>query len=1022
MNKTPFPTGAEWRQWDLHVHTPASFQWSGGKRLARMTADERRSAMDAMITAMNAAAPRVFALMDYWTFDGWFALQDRLKETGAPTLEKTVFPGIELRLVSPTPYRLNAHVLFADDISPQDLHDFRTHLAVALVNQPLSDTCLVRLAQQHINPDKLEKHGFKIEEVKANPDVALRAGATTAEVTAESYSRAIEAVPNAKAIGFMPWDTHDGLADADWSAHYAFVLGLMRSSPIFETRKADLWAAFAGVETDGNNKWFSPFQAALQHIPRLAVSGSDAHSFVEYGQFPNGKATWIKADPTFLGLQQAIKEPAKRSFIGQQPDKLLEVASNKTFFVDSITIFREPAAHLTEQWLDKCDLPLNQDLIAIIGNKGSGKSALADVIALLGNSKQGRHFSFLTAKRFRAKPKELAKHFRGIIKWRDGTSSNRLLSEDSEPEAVELIKYIPQAHFEKLCNDHVSGESDVFEQELRFVIFSHADAAMRQGAHDFNQLVDQQESGFRDRLTEYRKELGRLNQEIESIENQLRPEVLRQQQEFKALKEKQLEEHDKIRPPEPVQPTEELSTEQQEASAALAALTNRLKGIDLDSEASVAATAALATKLKATHSIRDRLRLFERQYDQLKKDTAADLKLLGLGIEQVVSVKTDAKAISEIADNVAAEQASRAEGDEARSGERAAVERDIATNTTRLNAPLQQYQRELHAMEQWQAQRGALVGAPDRPDTQEGLDARIAQLGGLPEIHQRKEANRLALAREIFDVLAEQRGAREALFAPVQELISKNTLIREEYKLQFRATLAAYADALGARLFELVKQQAGELRGDEALAMVRRVAEKYDLNVADGALQFVDELYGKVRNAAAASDEYGVASVLRKGRSAAEVYDLIFGLEFLEPRYTLLFQDTQISQLSPGQRGALLLIFYLLVDRGHNPIILDQPEENLDNETVVSLLVPVLTEAKRRRQILMVTHNPNLAVVCDAEQVVRASFDRKNEARITYVSGSIESPTINRHVVNVLEGTKVAFDNRGGKYLKSSGI
>lgn len=80
-------------------------------------------------------------------------------------------------------------------------------------------------------------------------------------------------------------------------------------------------------------------------------------------------------------------------------------------------------------------------------------------------------------------------------------------------------------------------------------------------------------------------------------------------------------------------------------------------------------------------------------------------------------------------------------------------------------------------------------------------------------------------------------------------------------------------------------------------------------------------------------------------------------------------------------------------------------------------LVPVLTEAKRRRQILMVTHNPNLAVVCDAEQVIYSSFDRQNQSRITYISGSIENPRINRHVVNVLEGTKVAFDNRGGKYL-----
>ena len=68
------------------------------------------------------------------------------------------------------------------------------------------------------------------------------------------------------------------------------------------------------------------------------------------------------------------------------------------------------------------------------------------------------------------------------------------------------------------------------------------------------------------------------------------------------------------------------------------------------------------------------------------------------------------------------------------------------------------------------------------------------------------------------------------------------------------------------------------------------------------------------------------------------------------------------------------------------------------------------------RQIIMVTHNPNLAVVCDAEQIIRASFDRRDQATIAYQSGSIEDGVINSHVVNVLEGTKDAFDNRSGKY------
>jgi predicted ATPase len=129
-----------------------------------------------------------------------------------------------------------------------------------------------------------------------------------------------------------------------------------------------------------------------------------------------------------------------------------------------------------------------------------------------------------------------------------------------------------------------------------------------------------------------------------------------------------------------------------------------------------------------------------------------------------------------------------------------------------------------------------------------------------------------------------------------------------------------------------------------------------------------------------------------------------------------MFQGAHIEQLSPGQRGSLLLIFYLLVDKGSVPIILDQPEENLDNETIVSLLVPVLCKAKQNRQILMVTHNPNLAVVCDAEQIIHCDFDRKNNSKISYVTGAIENATINQKVVDVLEGTMPAFNNRKEKY------
>jgi predicted ATPase len=80
------------------------------------------------------------------------------------------------------------------------------------------------------------------------------------------------------------------------------------------------------------------------------------------------------------------------------------------------------------------------------------------------------------------------------------------------------------------------------------------------------------------------------------------------------------------------------------------------------------------------------------------------------------------------------------------------------------------------------------------------------------------------------------------------------------------------------------------------------------------------------------------------------------------------------------------------------------------------LLVPCLREAKKKRQVIIVTHNPNLAVVADAEQIIHASLDKVNGNQMTYTSGALENPEINKKVLDVLEGTRPAFDNRAGKY------
>lgn len=1026
MTKREISRGAIWRQWDLHVHTPASFHWSGERFENDLSSAASKKLVDEMIEAMNKAEPAVFAIMDYWTFDGWFALKQRLSDADAPKLTKKVFPGIELRLSAPTEKRLNAHVIFSDEIADQHLKDFLANLKIERLDRSVSKDALVDLARATA-ADMLAKKGHKKEVVESDYADALLAGYKLAEVKTESYKNAIASVPNEFAIGFMPYDTSDGLTEVKWEQHYSYFLGLFESSPIFESRNLDLRTAFLCEKTSTNHAWIENFKHGLKDIPRLVVAGSDAHCFVGaagnddkrgYGDFPSGKRTWIKADPTFHGLKQAILEPAKRSFIGDRPPKVQEVESNKTFYIESIEISKTGGKAGVGRWLHGCDIPLNPDLVAVIGNKGSGKSALADVIATLGNSKQSKHFSFLKKDRFWGKTGEPARHFTGTLTWRDESTESRPLNESPSEEKAELVRYIPQGYFEELCNEHVSGKSNAFEKELRSVIFSHASEEMRLGALDFDQLTEQQEQSLRNRLGEYRKELASTNADIVRIEEQLQPIELKKLTDLLLLKGKQIEEHDKLKPAEVAAPTEAMSPEQKQAAEGLAAATQQAEAARKRSQEIAGETTELARRQKAIGNIREQLRLLQRSFDQAEKTVSDDVKLLGFAWTDLAAIEIKTAVLDQKSTELATKQGEIKIEAEKLADSLNAVTATQQGFTAKLNAPQQQYEAYQRQLAEWNTKRDELIGSITEPETKVGLETRIEQIKELPQQLKDLEARRLQLSGEIFDTLDAQRRARAELFKPVQDLIQKNVLIREDYRLQFQATLAASADAIADQLFALIKQTSGDFRGqDEALATIRRLFDGHDLNTKDGALGFIASLQEKVLAAAKASgSDAGIFSLLKKGQPAAAVYDLIFGLNFLEPRYSLLFQDTQIEQLSPGQRGALLLIFYLLVDKGKTPIILDQPEENLDNETVFRLLVPVLSEAKKQRQIIMVTHNPNLAVVCDAEQIIHARFDRALDSTISYESGAIENTRLNEVVVTILEGTKPAFENRYGKY------
>lgn len=205
---------------------------------------------------------------------------------------------------------------------------------------------------------------------------------------------------------------------------------------------------------------------------------------------------------------------------------------------------------------------------------------------------------------------------------------------------------------------------------------------------------------------------------------------------------------------------------------------------------------------------------------------------------------------------------------------------------------------------------------------------------------------------------------------------------------------------------------------DDGRKLIRNLRQRTEFESQESVEKFLTDVrYNLLHNTKNDPEtEVELTPQLANRKRPEDLYAFLLGLSFLRPSYTLRWEGKDIDQLSPGERGTLLLVFYLRIDKSDIPLIIDQPEENLDNQTVFRILVPSIKDAKEKRQIVLVTHNPNLAVVCDADQVICATLDKNDGNKITYTPGSIENPAINEEIVKVLEGTRPAFENRDGKY------
>ncbi len=268
----------------------------------------------------------------------------------------------------------------------------------------------------------------------------------------------------------------------------------------------------------------------------------------------------------------------------------------------------------------------------------------------------------------------------------------------------------------------------------------------------------------------------------------------------------------------------------------------------------------------------------------------------------------------------------------------------------------------------------------------------------------------------IFDALLAEQSVLVELYAPLMARlgVSGGTLKKLAFSVSRIADVESWA-MQGEELLDLRRQ--GPFRGRGTLksladATLKGAWENGDAAAVDAAMAaFRADNDSKFLIHGPERSQYAEYRTWARGFAR-----WLYGTEHISVRYSVDYDGVDIRKLSPGTRGIVLLLLYLALDDSDDrPLIIDQPEENLDPKSIFDELVGLFVDAKSRRQVILVTHNANLVVNTDADQIIVASAGPHlagDLPPISYASGGLEDARTRKAVCDILEGGERAFRER----------
>lgn len=951
-------------------------------------------AVERYIDLINQSAPTIRALgvTDYCVLDSYRNLK-ALHDQGRFENLDLLFPNIELRLsvnaAKGSP--VNIHIL----VDPSDeqhlikierfLRDIKFHYDeedYGCINEEL-----IRLGRAY-KPDVGDDfHALKIgvEQFKVEPRI-LKSALKNHKWARENVLIAVSA------------KSTDGTAQLQESGLKALREELQRTAHIIfsgNPRDYDYWT---GRGPDSKEKIIEIYGSL-----RPCLHGSDAHSFEKVGKPDQDRFCWLRGDVTFEALKQACLEPEHRVSIGSEPPHQANSAN-----ITCVEIS-------TGDWLQTPRIPINTGLVTVIGERGSGKTALVEMIAAGADSVDSAH----TKRSFLKRASEHLKQTTSNLTWGDGGRSSALVHIDSVEQESEAprARYLSQQFVDQLCSS--DGLADGLVREIESVIFNAHPADERYDARNFAELRDTLTEGVERKKAKYQAELREVAEAI-SVQDDLRRSCSRLEQDLKneeAALTRLKGDRGKLTPKD--------ST----------SIAERLEAVRTEAEARAQTVAAYDRRLLKLQGLKEEAEQFgagdaTNELQRLKNEYAD----AGLSDEQWETFKLkfegDVQALLDDEIKTARQLRGRLKGPTADEPPEA-EEREKAPPYFPDAAALETLPLSLLRKEQRRLE--ALIGIDQAKRKQyEDLTSRIAAA----EAALTKRKAEVDLAKKAPERIAELIERRSKAYAALVEQISSEAQVLEKLYAPLKSRLAEQQGTLGKLKFSIVRNvdianwgQAGEAlihRGSKGEfrhvgrlteVIEDEVGEIWRTGTAAEIAQAMEEFKAKYKdNFWAHMPDHAKISRDARKQWAARISNWLNSTDHVEVSYGIQYEGVDVQQLSPGTRGIVLLLLYLSIDTDDNrPLIIDQPEENLDPKSIYDELVEHFKEAKTRRQIIIVTHNANLVVNTDADQIVIASRGaHKPDAlpHIAYRSGGLENPIIREAVCNILEGGEAAFLDR----------